>query len=135
MKTLLISTLLAVVLAGCSSWNPLSYVHPYRMDIQQGNLVTQEMLSQLKPGMSPSQVRFVLGTPLIVDPFHKERWDYIYLLEKNDKIVERRHITVLFENDKFKGLEGDIKPAAAKAPVDDKPASDKPAAAPAEAKP
>lgn len=130
MKTLLISTLLAVLLAGCSSWNPLTYVHPYRIDVQQGNLVTQEMLSQLKPGMSPSQVRFVLGTPLIVDPFHKERWDYVYMLEKNDKVVERRHITVLFdENDKFKGLEGDVKAIEAKAP-----AADQPAAAPAETK-
>jgi outer membrane protein assembly factor BamE len=106
--------LLSVALAGCGSWNPISRVHPYRIEVRQGNLVTQDMLDKLKPGMSPSQVRFVLGTPLIVDPFHKERWDYVYSLNKDGKLVEQRHITVLFADDKFKGLEGDVKPAAAK---------------------
>jgi outer membrane protein assembly factor BamE len=115
MKTLMLLILLVVALTGCSSWNPIARLHPYRIDIQQGNLVTQDMLDKLKPGMSPSQVRFVLGTPLIVDPFHKERWDYVYTLEKDGTLVEKRHITVLFENDKFKGLEGDVKPAAAQA--------------------
>jgi outer membrane protein assembly factor BamE len=114
MKTSLISILLAVGLAGCSSWNPVSWLHPYRIDIQQGNVVTQDMLDKLKPGMSPSQVRFVLGTPLLVDPFHKDRWDYVYMLIKDGKVVEKRHITVMFENDKFKGLTGDVKPAADK---------------------
>jgi outer membrane protein assembly factor BamE len=104
----------AVVLAGCSSWNPISRLHPYRMEIQQGNLVTQDMLDKLKPGMSPSQVRFVLGTPLVVDPFHKDRWDYVYMLQKDGKVVEKRNITVQFENDKFKGLSGDVKAAADK---------------------
>lgn len=115
MKTLLTSVLLAVVLAGCSSWNPISHLHPYRIDIQQGNMVTQDMIDKLKPGMSPSQVRFVMGTPLIVDPFHKERWDYVYMMQKDGKVVEQRHITVVFENDKLKGLEGDVKAAELKA--------------------
>jgi outer membrane protein assembly factor BamE len=118
MKTLMTSILLAAVLVGCSSWNPISHLHPYQIDIQQGNLVTQDMLDKLKPGMSPSQVRFVLGTPLVIDPFHKERWDYVYMLQKSGKVVEKRNITVLFENDMFKGLEGDIKPAADKTPAD-----------------
>ncbi len=117
MKTLMSLVLLAVVLAGCGGWNPIARLHPYRIEVQQGNLVTQDMLDRLRPGMSPSQVRFVLGTPLIVDPFHKERWDYVYRLEKGGKVIEQRHIAVLFENDKFKGLEGDVRPAAAKAEV------------------
>ncbi|OIO79512.1 MAG: outer membrane protein assembly factor BamE [Hydrogenophilales bacterium CG03_land_8_20_14_0_80_62_28] len=112
MKTLMSLVLLAVLLSGCGGWNPVSRLHPYRIEVQQGNLVTQDMLDRLKPGMSPSQVRFVLGTPLIVDPFHKERWDYAYRLEKGGKVVEQRRITVLFEADKFKGLEGDVKPVA-----------------------
>lgn len=114
MKTIVTSFLLAVTLAGCSSWNPIAFLHPYRIDVQQGNVVTQEMLDQLKPGMTPSQVRYALGTPLIIDPFHTERWDYAYEMKKDGKTVERRHIIVLFENGKFKGLQGDVKPAAAK---------------------
>lgn len=115
MKTIVTSMLVAAALAGCGSWNPISHLHPYRIDIQQGNLVTQEMLDKLKPGMTPSQVRYALGTPLIVDPFHKDRWDYVYEMRKNGEVTERRRITVLFENDHFKGLEGDIKASEAKA--------------------
>ena len=112
MRTLVISILAATVLAGCSSWDPLAYIHPYHIPIQQGNVVTQSMLDQLKPGMTEAQVRFVLGTPLIVDPFHKDRWDYPYMLNKNGRLVAKRHITVFFENGKFKGLSGDVKPEA-----------------------
>jgi outer membrane protein assembly factor BamE len=114
MKTkLLIATLSLITLAGCGSWgNPVASLKPYRIEVQQGNLVTQDMLARLKPGMSPSQVRFVLGTPLIVDPFHAERWDYVYSLQQGDKVIERRRITVLFENDRLKGVEGDVTPAA-----------------------
>lgn len=101
-------------LAGCGSWsNPIDRISPHRIDIQQGNAITQDMLDKLKPGMTPSQVRFILGTPLVVDPFHKDRWDYVYRLQKEGKLVEHRRIAVVFENDRLKGLEGDI---AAKAP-------------------
>lgn len=97
------------VLAGCGSWsNPIDRISPHRIDIQQGNAITQDMLEKLKPGMTPSQVRFILGTPLVVDPFHKDRWDYVYLLEKGRTRVEHRRVTVIFENDKLKGLEGDV---------------------------
>jgi outer membrane protein assembly factor BamE len=127
-KTLVV--LLFPFLAGCSSWNPANLISPYRIDIQQGNVVTQEMLSQLKPGMTPSQVRYVLGTPMIVDPFRNNRWDYAYSLKKNGQIVERRRVTVVFENDVLKGIEGDVvaakdaQPAAQPAPA--KPESVKP---------
>lgn len=100
------------LLAGCGSWsNPIERISPYRMDIQQGNAVTQDMLDKLKPGMTPSQVRFVLGTPLVVDPFRKNRWDYVYRLEQKGKLVESRKVTVIFENDKLKALEGDVRAA------------------------
>lgn len=131
MKILLTSILLAVGLAGCSSLNPLHYLHPYRIDIQQGNLVTQDMLDKLKPGMSPSQVRYALGTPLIVDPFHTERWDYAYEMKKDGKVTERRHITVIFENDKFKGLEGDVTPRKDPASVSVEKGDSPPIAVPA----
>ena len=72
----------------------------YKPDIQQGNVLTQEMIDQLRPGMTPRQVRFVLGTPLITDPFHKERWDYYYFFKKGDASeVERRQLTIIFKDD------------------------------------
>ncbi|MCU0841288.1 MAG: outer membrane protein assembly factor BamE [Thiobacillaceae bacterium] len=105
----------ALLLAGCSIKNPLDMLSPYKIDIQQGNQVTQEMLKQLKPGMTPSQVRFILGTPLIVDPFRKDRWDYVLRVEKAGKVVEARRITAVFQDEKLKGIEGDVTPAAGSA--------------------
>lgn len=104
---------LATLLAGCGSWsNPIERtmdrISPYKADIQQGNAISQDMLARLKPGMTPSQVRFVLGTPLLVDPFRNNRWDYVYRLERGGKLIESRRVTVVFENDKLKGIEGDV---------------------------
>lgn len=84
---------------------------PHQIDIQQGNYVTQEMVAKLKPGMSRRQVRFALGTPLVVDPFHADRWDYVYVLQKQGRRVEQRHIVVIFKDDKLQRIEGDVKPA------------------------
>lgn len=115
---LVIASLLVIPLAGCGGWsNPVAKLNPHRIEVQQGNLVTQEMLAKLKPGMTPSQVRYLLGTPLIVDPFHKDRWDYAYSLRKGGKVIEQRRITVLFENDKLKSVEGDVTPAVQPAPA------------------
>lgn len=108
------SPILALLLCGCS-WTegfdlkkPIEVLRPYKIDIQQGNVVTQEMIVKLKPGMTPSQVRFVLGTPLVVDPFRNNRWDYVYRLEKGGALQETRRITVVFEDEKLKGIEGDV---------------------------
>ncbi|MFZ5557430.1 MAG: outer membrane protein assembly factor BamE [Pseudomonadota bacterium] len=84
----------------------------YKIDIQQGNLVTQEMVSKLKKGMSRDQVRFALGTPLVTDPFHPDRWDYVYRFERRGRLEEQRRITVIFENDRLARIEGDVTPAA-----------------------
>ena len=85
----------------------------YKIDIQQGNVVTQDMVSRLKLGMTKSQVRFALGTPLVTDVFHSDRWDYVYRYQKAGKLTEQSHITVVFENDLLKRLEGDVVPAPA----------------------
>jgi len=95
---------------------------PYRIDIQQGNVVTQDMVAKLKPGMTRQQVRFVLGTPPIVDPFHPDRWDYVYYLNRGGKVIEHRRLVLLFNGDTLKRIEGDVvpagdAPAAAKAPI------------------
>lgn len=111
-----------LILTGCGWTNTIQRLGAHKIDIQQGNQVTSEMLAKLKPGMTPSQVRFVLGTPLLVDPFHANRWDYVYRLERAGKLVEHRRIVVVFENERLKGIEGDVtgvnpdqtKPAEAK---------------------
>jgi outer membrane protein assembly factor BamE len=102
---------LAVLLGGCSRVPMLPGLSPYKMDIQQGNYVTQDMVAKLKPGMSKAQVRFALGTPLVVDPFHTDRWDYIYVLQKGGKVAEHRRLVVLFEGERLLRLEGDVTPA------------------------
>lgn len=101
-----------LLLAGCQQMPTLPGLTPHRIDIQQGNYVTQDMVAKLKPGMTPSQVRFALGTPLIVDPFHKDRWDYVYVLQKKGRVVEERRIVVVFRDDRLERIEGDVKPAA-----------------------
>ena len=73
-------------LAALAACGGRTLITPYRMEIQQGNYVTQEMASQLKVGMTKEQVRFILGTPLIVDPFHNNRWDYVFRLEQDGKL-------------------------------------------------
>jgi outer membrane protein assembly factor BamE len=84
---------------------------PHKIDIQQGNVVTQDMVAKLKPGMSKSQVRFALGTPLVVDPFHNDRWDYVYVQQKGGRVAEQRRIVVLFADDKLLRIDGDVVPA------------------------
>ena len=83
------------------------------MEVQQGNYITQEMVAQLKPGLTRDQVRFVLGTPLVSDIFHEERWDYVFLRQRtNSRETEFRRIAVFFEEGKLKRVEGDIVAAA-----------------------
>ena len=96
-------------IAGCNQ-NPQlpAIISPYRIDIQQGNVVTQEMVDKLKVGLTRSQVRFVLGSPLVIDMFHENRWDYIYLLQRQGKPDERRRLTVIFDGDKLASVEGDV---------------------------
>ncbi len=108
-KLLFLALVLISLLAGCGGWhNPINKLSPHRVEVQQGNLVSQEQLAKLKPGMTPSQVRFLLGTPLIVDPFHTQRWDYVYMLRKQGEVAEQRRVTIQFENDKLKEIKGDV---------------------------
>lgn len=89
-----------------------SFITPYRMEIQQGNFITQENISQLRPGMTRDQVRFVLGSPLVVDVFHSDRWEYVFQRQLEfSKGIEQRKLTVFFENEKLKRIEGDVVPA------------------------
>lgn len=105
---LLIITLL---LSACSSTLPS--IKLYRMPIQQGNFVTSKMMMQLKPGMTKTQVRFVMGTPLINDSFHKDQWDYFYQMQKDGVIIEQRRVIFTFEKDLLAKVKGDVVPASA----------------------
>lgn len=106
----LLSVIATVVLcAACSSVNQSkSYITPYRIDVRQGNWVTQEMMSQLKPGQTREQVRFILGSPLVSDMFHADRWDYIYRLQPGRGEAEQRRIAVFFQDDKLVRVGGDV---------------------------
>ena len=106
LPALIISTTL---ISGCGSSMPT--IKPFKMDIQQGNVVTSKMLLQLKPGMTKSQVRFIMGTPLVVDSFHKDRWDYFYQMRQAGKIVEQRRVILDFEKELLTKVRGDVVPA------------------------
>jgi outer membrane protein assembly factor BamE len=91
-------------------------LHPYRIDVRQGNMVTQEMVSQLRPGQTKDQVRFILGTPLLADVFHADRWDYVYRLQKGSGEIQQRRLVVFFDSGKLVRVGGDVvgeDPAAA----------------------
>lgn len=82
------------------------------MDLHQGNIVTQEMVDQLRPGMSKRQVSFIMGTPLVLDPFHDERWDYLYSNQPGGAERMQKRITLVFENDALVGMQGDFRPGS-----------------------
>ena len=106
----LIFFLTFVFLTACSVKSPIDYFEGkiYKLDVQQGNIITAEMLMGLKPGMTRAQVKYVLGTPLIQDSFHENRWDYIYKMIKDDRLIEERHVVVRFADDELVDVKGDI---------------------------
>jgi outer membrane protein assembly factor BamE len=91
-----------------------SYLTPYKIDIQQGNVVTPEAIDKLRVGMTKPQVGFILGTPLLADVFHGNRWDYVYYLRKGGRIREERKVRLLFEDSKLRQIDGDVVAAKAK---------------------
>jgi len=99
----------AASLAGCGVPRALG-IAPYKIEIQQGNFISQEMVSQLKEGMSKDQVRQIMGTPLLVDVFHAERWDYVYSRETTDGRREKRGFSIFFEDGKVARFDGEAAP-------------------------
>jgi len=103
----------AAALATCacsSSWVP-NLLRPYRPDVQQGNVVTKDMVDQLRPGMTRDQVRFLLGTPMLTDIFHQDRWDYPYYLRRRTGETQIRKLAVFFEEGKLARFDSDAMPA------------------------
>jgi outer membrane protein assembly factor BamE len=113
MLRIVLTVVAAAAAAGCSSVPRIPGVTPYKMEIQQGNYISQEMVSQLKPGMSKDQVRFILGTPLLTDIFHADRWDYLYWREAQDGARESRRVALHFESGVLARIDGDVASPAA----------------------
>ena len=99
----------ALAISACSIPS-LQFPGVYKVDIQQGNIITQEMIDQLLPGMTKRQVIFVMGTPLVRDPFHQDRWDYIYSYQPGGGVRGQEGLTMYFENDLLTHFTGDFKP-------------------------
>lgn len=124
--------LLSMLMSSCS-YLSAPVLSPYKMDIRQGNYVTPEMRDKLKIGMSKQQVRFVLGTPMINDAFHGNRWDYVYRLESRGKVVEKQQLTVYFDGDNLVRIDDEGRPVKVESVIaqqPDKPVMPEPVAAP-----
>jgi outer membrane protein assembly factor BamE len=98
-----------LALAGCS------FPGVYKIDIQQGNVVTQDMIDQLRPGMTRRQVRFIMGNPLLTDTFHTDRWDYLYSLQPGGGERQQERVSLIFnESDQLVSLSGDFMPGVSR---------------------
>ena len=121
-RTLAALTLALVGLTGCSTPSQLAdtsrWSLGYRLDVQQGNVITQEMLAQLQPGMDKKKVTLIMGAPVIKDTFHNNRWDYVYTFTKGRKQTRSRHVTLIFEDDKLTQVTGGVVAAAGPIQVD-----------------
>jgi outer membrane protein assembly factor BamE len=122
----------AALLAGCGTVDGASRritdaVTPYRIEIVQGNFVSKEQVEALQKGMSPEQVRQILGTPLVTSLFHGERWDYVFTLKRQGVAPQQRRLTVFFQNGGMDRVEGDSMPSEAEfvATLDDRRKSGK----------
>jgi outer membrane protein assembly factor BamE len=106
---LLLSAFVVAACSGCAGLDhtdsPLGEITPYRIDIVQGNAITKEQAALIKPGLTRLQVRDVLGTPLVADPFHANRWDYIFTLRREGAQPQRRSVVVLFDGDVVKSIQ------------------------------
>jgi len=105
----LAATLIACALGGCSAVSSdgsfLGFITPYRIDIVQGNVVTKEQLALVRPGMTRVQVRDVLGSPLLTDPFHADRWDYVFTIRRPGTPPQRRDVVALFQGDRLQSID------------------------------
>lgn len=122
MRASILTVLLGfATLAGCA------FPGVYKLNVQQGNIVTHDMIEQLEPGMTQRQVEYVMGTPVVQNPYEQQRWDYIYTLEQRDVITKRYHIKVFFdEQGNYIRYEGELPADESldKSQLDDLPAQE-----------
>ncbi|MCK4842815.1 MAG: outer membrane protein assembly factor BamE [Methylococcales bacterium] len=96
--------LLSISITACSSI-------VYTLDIHQGNVITQEMIDQLRPKMSKRQVSYIMGSSMLVDVFHQKRWDYIYSEQPGGEPRKQKKLTLFFDGDELTGIQGDFRPS------------------------
>ena len=100
----------AALLVGCGS---RSINFPYRIDVRQGNYIDQEMVDKLKPGMTMRDVQRIMGSPMITDPFHQDRWDYVYWLKSGgSRQVEQQGLSLYFDEEKLREVKKPIADSA-----------------------
>jgi outer membrane protein assembly factor BamE len=122
MRTLLI----ALAIMSLSACGFVGFPGVYRINIEQGNIIDQDLVDQLRPGMSRRQVRFILGTPLVEDPFNQDRWDYLYMLRNGLDILSEAHLSVYFDGDSLTHYTGTFENTADGSATEATPATEKP---------
>lgn len=112
----------SILISGCSTIDKMGSAVPraldkmpliHRPDIQQGNVITQDTINKLRPGMTKNQARYVMGTPMLVDVFHQDRWDYIYSMQPGGEERIQKRISLFFSDDRLVRIEGDYRPLTA----------------------
>lgn len=106
---------LFLTLSACLSMSACSYVVDnlpgiYRLEIQQGNIIDQAMVDQLRPGMSKRQILYIMGSPMLDDYFHRNRWEYVYYEKKENADPKEKRLALFFNNDSLAGIQGDFRP-------------------------
>jgi outer membrane protein assembly factor BamE len=112
------AALACVAVAACGSFDSTTYriasaITPYKVEIVQGNFVSKEQVEALKPGMARQQVRDILGTPLVTDAFHSNRWDYVFTIRRQGVEPQKKQLTVFFNGEVLDRFEGDEMPSEA----------------------
>ena len=107
-----LATFALSIVSGCNNIGSMDFPGVYKIAIPQGNIITQDMVDQLQPGMSKRQVTFIMGTPLIRDPFFQDRWDYVYSFQPGGGQRGQERISVFFVDDQLVRFEGDFVPSA-----------------------
>lgn len=105
-----VAALAVLSLSACSSRlsSPetlFGLIQPYQIDVVQGNVVTQEIMAQIQPGLGRTQVREILGSPLLADPFHADRWDYLFMIRRQGAEPQRRNVVLRFEGEQLKTID------------------------------
>jgi len=119
MRTLLASLVCAIALLSTTACGFVGFPGVYRINVEQGNIVDQTKVDQLKIGMSRRQVRFILGTPMIEDSFNQDRWDYIHNIRNGKNLIMEERLSVFFEGDRLSRMEGDFTPTEESDEADD----------------
>ena len=104
--------ILTSLLLACGNIGNMDFPGVYKISIPQGNIITQDMVDQLRPGMTKRQVIFVMGTPLVSDPFHQDRWDYVYNFQPGGGIRGQERVSVFFVEDALTNFTGDFTPTS-----------------------